>query len=146
MSAGFSVTRTYWLSQLQQATWIRPVGNATLAHHLAPADYTRPTRFLALDIYNVMDGTMKFTNTAYAGLIAVSLSGCGTFGAAIANGPSCPYQGVHLDFATATDWQAIKSTLGLIIPLAIIDMPLSFVADTINLPKTGDASNCPRNW
>lgn len=66
------------------------------------------------------------------------------------NGPACPYQGVQLDFHAATDWTLIKGSNGLIIPLAIIDLPFSFVLDTLTLGNALDAGsgelNCPRKF
>ncbi|WP_157832178.1 YceK/YidQ family lipoprotein [Pseudomonas sp. S09G 359] len=84
------------------------------------------------------------------GLVFTVLTGCGSLGAAIMNGPLCPYQGVHLDFNAITDWQTILITKGFIIPLAIIDLPLSFVVDTFSLGAALEADNgnahCPRDY
>lgn len=83
-------------------------------------------------------------------LIAILLSGCAALGAAVMNGPTCPYQGVHLVFHAATDWNMIKATYGFNIPLAIIDLPLSFVFDTLTLGSALEADNgaahCPRDY
>jgi uncharacterized protein YceK len=66
------------------------------------------------------------------------------------NGPFCPYQGVHLDLFSATDWNMIKATTGFVIPLAIIDLPFSFVVDTLTLGSALNANNgtaqCPRKF
>ncbi|MNE34941.1 lipoprotein [compost metagenome] len=74
------------------------------------------------------------------------LSGCGSFGAGVMHGPSCPYQGVHLDFWAATDWSTVKNTYGVIIPMAIIDLPFSFVFDTFTLEKADGGDRCPRKF
>jgi uncharacterized protein YceK len=74
------------------------------------------------------------------------LSGCGSLGAGITHGPNCPYQGVHLDFWATTNWATLKSTYGSIIPLAIIDLPFSFVFDTFVLEKADGGDLCPRKF
>lgn len=84
------------------------------------------------------------------GLVFPLLTGCGSLGATIMNGPQCPYQGVHLDFHAITDWQAILITKGFIIPSIIIDLPSSFVVDTFSLAAALEADNgharCPRDY
>ncbi|WP_375154757.1 YceK/YidQ family lipoprotein [Pseudomonas sp. PDM25] len=77
---------------------------------------------------------------------AVVLSGCGSFGAVLIHGPTCPYQGVHLDLYAATDWTTIKYTYGAIVPLAIIDVPFSFVFDTFSLGYATGGDLCPRDF
>lgn len=85
--------------------------------------------------------------TIVASLLSV-ISGCGSLAAIISYGPFCPYQGVAADFAAITSWDMIKQTRGVIIPLGIIDMPLSFVTDTLTLTKIEemDLDSCPREF
>jgi len=80
------------------------------------------------------------------GFFALSISGCGSFLAALGHGPLCPYQGVQFDFKTATSWQAIKATYGFVVPLAIVDLPFSFVVDTFSLQYADGGENCPREY
>ncbi|WP_330211346.1 YceK/YidQ family lipoprotein [Pseudomonas sp. AM4(2022)] len=93
---------------------------------------------------------MKHFKYSLLGVAAISISGCGSFAAVTMNGPFCPYQGVHLDLYVATNWNMIKGSAGFIIPLAIIDLPFSFVADTLTLGSALNASNgtaqCPREF
>lgn len=93
---------------------------------------------------------MKCLKYGILGGAAIFISGCGSFGAAIMNGPFCPYQGVHLDLYSAIDWSAIKATTGFIIPFAILDLPFSFVVDTLTLGSALNADNgvaqCPRSF
>ena len=95
-------------------------------------------------------GCVKRLKFGVLGLFAGLHSGCAAIGAAVMNGPACPYQGVQLDFHAATDWTLIKGSNGLIIPLAIIDLPFSFVLDTLTLGSALDADsgelNCPRKF
>lgn len=71
-------------------------------------------------------------------------------GAAVSNGPLCPYQGLSWDFAAMTDWTAIKNMLGLNILLGALDTPFSFVADTLTIPfmdwSEEDLSQYPRHF
>lgn len=93
---------------------------------------------------------MKRLKFGILGFIVGLQSGCAAVGAVVMNGPTCPYQGVHLDVHAATDWSMIKGTYGLVIPLAIIDLPFSFVFDTLTLGSALDADNgalhCPRSY
>lgn len=93
---------------------------------------------------------MKSFKYGLLGVITILISGCAALGAVVMNGPTCPYQGVHLDFHAATNWSMIKGTYGLIIPLAIIDLPFSFVFDTLTLGSAYEADNgaghCPREY
>jgi uncharacterized protein YceK len=93
---------------------------------------------------------MKCLKYGVLGGAAISISGCGSFAAVTMNGPFCPYQGVHLDLYVATDWNMIKGSAGFVVPLAIIDLPFSFVADTLTLGSALSASNgtaqCPRKF
>ena len=89
---------------------------------------------------------MKWTRNVCIGLMIISLSGCGTFGAALGNQEICPYHGVQLDLIAATDWDTILSTFGVIIPLAIVDLPFSFVLDTIYLKDVKENNNCTSPW
>jgi uncharacterized protein YceK len=95
-------------------------------------------------------GCAKRLKFGVLGLVAGLHSGCAAIGAAVMNGPTCPYQGVQLDFHAATDWTLIKGSNGLIIPLAIIDLPFSFVFDTLTLGSALEAGNgelnCPRKF
>jgi uncharacterized protein YceK len=95
-------------------------------------------------------GYAKRLKFGVLGLVAGLHSGCAAIGAAVMNGPTCPYQGVQLDFHAATDWTLIKGSNGLIIPLAIIDLPFSFVFDTLTLGGALEADNgelnCPRKF
>ena len=89
---------------------------------------------------------MKWTRNVCIGLMIISLSGCGTFGAALGNQEICPYHGVQLDLIAATDRDTILSTFGVIIPLAIVDLPFSFVLDTIYLKDVKENNNCTSPW
>ncbi|MGE9761636.1 YceK/YidQ family lipoprotein [Pseudomonas sp. PDM20] len=90
---------------------------------------------------------VQFSTLAF---VLSTLIGCGTLGAAVSYGPTCPYQGLSWDFAAMTDWSAIKSTLGFNIVLGALDTPFSFIADTLTLPLTDwseeDLSQCPRHF
>lgn len=88
----------------------------------------------------------KWTWNVCIGLAFISLAGCGTLGAAISNQEICPYHGVQLDLMAATDWNTIQSTFGAIIPLAIVDLPFSFVLDTVYLSEVKDDNNCTSPW
>lgn len=79
-------------------------------------------------------------------VVTALLSGCGSFAAGISHGPTCPYQGVGFDFALATDWNIIKKTYGLLVPLTIVDLPFSFVIDTFALGKADGGDLCPRKF
>ncbi|PJI49146.1 MAG: hypothetical protein CTR55_07190 [Pseudomonas sp.] len=93
---------------------------------------------------------VKAIQTSTLALLFSTLLGCGTLGAAVSYGPTCPYQGLSWDFAAMTDWSAIKSTLGFNILLGALDTPFSFIADTLTLPLTDwseeDLSQCPRHF
>jgi len=93
---------------------------------------------------------MKMFVFTLSGLFVLSISGCGSIGAGLAYGPNCPYQGVQFDFKAATSWNFIKETYGFVIPLAIIDLPFSFVFDTFALERalerTNGGDSCPRKF
>lgn len=93
---------------------------------------------------------MKCFKYGVLGSAAIFISGCGSLGAATMNGPFCPYQGVHLDIFSITDWSMIKATTGFVIPLGVIDLPFSFVVDTLTLGSALNADNgaaqCPRKF
>jgi len=89
---------------------------------------------------------MRMLKTCLLGAVMTTISGCGYIGAGVTNGPQCPYQGVHLDLYSITDWETIKSTYGLVIPLAIVDLPFSFVFDTLVIDKADGGDKCPRNF
>lgn len=89
---------------------------------------------------------MRFLVFILSGLIMLSISGCGSFGAAVSYGPTCPYQGVQFDFKIATNWNVIKQTCGSIIPLAVIDLPFSFVFDAFTLGQADGGDKCPRKF
>lgn len=61
-------------------------------------------------------------------------------------GPTCPYQGIHLDFVSMTSLNSIKETWGMVIPLSVADLPLSFIVDTYQLKNVDDMSKCPKNF
>jgi uncharacterized protein YceK len=92
----------------------------------------------------------KAIQTSTLALVFSTLLGCGTMGAAVSNGPTCPYQGLSWDFAVMTDWKMIKNSFGLNTLLGALDTPFSFVADTLSLPFTDwseqDLSDCPRHF
>lgn len=108
------------------------------------------SRFKNIAGVSLGSGCAKRLKFGVLGLFAGLHSGCAAIGAAVMNGPTCPYQGVQLDFHAATDWTLIKGSNGLIIPLAIIDLPFSFVLDTLTLGDALDADsgelNCPRKF
>ncbi|WP_259753313.1 YceK/YidQ family lipoprotein [Pseudomonas sp. GCEP-101] len=89
----------------------------------------------------------SFRTTSAIALLSAT-SGCGTFLAAISNGPFCPYEGVTVDFTAMTNWDLITHTGGMSIPLGIIDLPFSFIADTFNLSHLDEMSKtqCPRHF
>jgi uncharacterized protein YceK len=89
---------------------------------------------------------MRFLIFFLSGLIVVSISGCGSFWAGVVHGPTCPYQGVQFDFKMATNWDAIKGTYGFVIPLAVVDLPFSFVVDTFTLGQADGGDRCPRKF
>jgi uncharacterized protein YceK len=69
-------------------------------------------------------------------IISIScLAGCGTFWAGIMDN-SCPYSGVKFDLSTLTDAEFILSGHILMAPLIIVDIPFSFIWDTILLDET----------
>ncbi|SDV07264.1 YceK/YidQ family lipoprotein [Pseudomonas mucidolens] len=89
---------------------------------------------------------LKMKLSLLISFFAMYLSGCGSFVTGISHGPTCPYQGVQLDVYAATDWATLKSTYGGILPLAIIDLPFSFVFDTFTLEKADGGDRCPRKF
>lgn len=93
---------------------------------------------------------IKIIQTSTLALLLSTMIGCGTMGAAVSNGPTCPYQGLSWDFAVMTDWKMIKNSFGLNTFLGALDTPFSFVADTLSLPFTDwseqDLSDCPRHF
>lgn len=93
---------------------------------------------------------VKAVQTSALALLLSTILGCGTMGAAVSNGPTCPYQGLSWDFAIMTDWKMIKNSFGLNTLLGALDTPFSFVADTLSLPFTDwseqDLSDCPRHF
>ena len=60
-----------------------------------------------------------------------TMTGCGTVGSQIAGDPNVPviYGGIVMD-----GWVIVEHPL--VTPVAILDMPLSLVADTLLLPLT----------
>ncbi len=53
-----------------------------------------------------------------------------------------------MDFTAMTNWDLITHTGGMSIPLGIIDLPFSFIADTFNLSHLDEMSKtqCPRHF
>jgi len=88
----------------------------------------------------------KCARNACIGLAYLGLSGCGTLSAAMTNQEICPYHGVQYDLIAATDWEMIKTTFGVIIPLAIIDLPFSFILDTLYLTEVEEDNKCRSPW
>lgn len=78
-------------------------------------------------------------------VFSMLLAGCGHFASAISHNGYCAYSGVKADLALMTDLDAIKGTNGLIVPLAIVDLPGSFVWDTFSLGESSQyecATSC----
>ncbi|MBU6957205.1 YceK/YidQ family lipoprotein [Pseudomonas sp. CVAP len=75
------------------------------------------------------------------GALAVALlAGCSTFSETFGDRPRC---GAHPYCGSSTDIELIKATtdesagvLRALVPLAVIDLPFSMVADTLFLPYT----------
>jgi uncharacterized protein YceK len=73
-------------------------------------------------------------------LAVVMLAGCSTFSETFGDRPSC---GAHPYCGSSTDIELIKAAtdesagaLRALVPLAVIDLPFSMVADTLFLPYT----------
>jgi uncharacterized protein YceK len=79
---------------------------------------------------------------ALLALLGLPLSGCGTLIASrdlatshdMASGRYRPYEGVSLDGLGFYAAFADPSKFLLLAPIALVDLPLSFVADTVLLP------------
>jgi len=81
--------------------------------------------------------------------LALSGSGCGTFlsSALPHDGPTSlprPYGGVREDALLIQEAVANGPLTAMwVTPLALLDMPFSFIADTVNLPNTFSAPTSP---
>jgi len=77
-------------------------------------------------------------------LTVMVLTGCSTLAETFGDRPQC---GVHPYCGTSTDVELIKAAtddsagvLRALVPLAVIDLPFSLVADTLFLPYTAFAT------
>lgn len=73
-------------------------------------------------------------------VVVMVLAGCSTFSETFGDRPGC---GAHPYCGSSTDIELIKATtdesagaLRALVPLAVIDLPFSMVADTLFLPYT----------
>lgn len=75
---------------------------------------------------------MKLTKLAVFGLLASSLSGCGTL-LSLGVGDCSPYSGVRANTNLMSEPGPDRAALTA---LGILDMPFSLIADTVLLPIT----------
>lgn len=85
---------------------------------------------------------MKMVRATLLMIVVLITSGCGSMFASISHGPRCPYDGVKLSASALFSWEAIVATGGLIIPMAIIDLPFSFIYDTLMLEEAEGDDKC----